>query len=140
MLFRSTNANNTIPNYLKTGNYAAQETVATISNAMDVGNPSNFARMNDFYKSHLAMSEDIIGYTYSDEATRKMMVDVYQKSNYVLDPHGAIGLLGWKEFSVQKNNFQGIVLETAHPTKFIDVVTDTLNITPELPQIGRAHV
>jgi len=129
----ATNANNTIPNYLKTGNYAAQETVATISNAMDVGNPSNFARMNDFYKSHLAMSEDIIGYTYSDEATRKMMVDVYQKSNYVLDPHGAIGLLGWKEFSVQKNNFQGIVLETAHPTKFIDVVTDTLNITPELP-------
>ena len=129
----ATNANDTIPNYLKTGNYSAQETIATISNAMDVGNPSNYARMNDFYKSHLAMGEDIVGYAYSDEATRKMMVDAYRNNNYVLDPHGAIGLLGWKEFSEGKNNVQGIVLETAHPTKFIDVVTDTLHITPELP-------
>lgn len=130
----STNANDTIPNYLKSGSYSAQETVATISNAMDVGNPSNFARMNDFYKSHLAMSEDIIGYKYSDEQTRKMMVDVYQHKKYILDPHGAVGLLGWKEFSEGKNNIQGIVLETAHPTKFIDVVTDTLHFTPELPE------
>jgi len=116
----ATNENDTIPNYLKSGSYTAQETVATISNAMDVGNPSNFARMNDFYKSHLAMSEDITGYKYSDEETRKMMVDVYQNKKYVLDPHGAVGLLGWKEFSEGKNNIQGIVLETAHPTKFID--------------------
>lgn len=130
----ATNANDTIPNYLKSGNYTAQETVATISNAMDVGNPSNFARMNDFYKSHLAMSEDIMGYKYSDEQTRQMMVDVYQNKKYVLDPHGAVGLLGWKEFSEGKNNVQGIVLETAHPTKFIDVVKDTLHFTPELPE------
>jgi len=130
----STNANDTIPNYLKSGSYSAQETVATISNAMDVGNPSNFARMNDFYKSHLAMSEDIAGYKYSDEETRKMMVDIYQHKKYILDPHGAVGLLGWKEFSEGKNNIQGIVLETAHPTKFIDVVTDTLHFTPELPE------
>ncbi|MFN5347147.1 MAG: threonine synthase [Bacteroidota bacterium] len=134
----ATNANNTIPNYLKTGNYSAQETIATISNAMDVGNPSNYARMNDFYKSHLAMGEDIVGYAYSDEATRKMMVDTYQNNNYVLDPHGAVGLLGWKEFSEGKNNIQGIILETAHPTKFIDVVTDTLHITPELPPALKA--
>lgn len=130
----ATNANDTIPNYLKSGNYSAQETVATISNAMDVGNPSNFARMNDFYKSHLAMSEDIMGYKYSDKQTRQMMVDVYQNKKYVLDPHGAVGLLGWKEFSEGKNNVQGIVLETAHPTKFIDVVKDTLEFTPELPE------
>ncbi len=134
----ATNANDTIPNYLKTGNYSAQETIATISNAMDVGNPSNYARMNDFYKSHLAMGEDIVGYTYSDEETRKMMVDTYQNNNYVLDPHGAVGLLGWKEFSEGKNNIQGIILETAHPTKFIDVVTDTLHITPELPPALKA--
>lgn len=130
----STNANDTIPNYLKSGSYSAQETVATISNAMDVGNPSNFARMNDFYKSHLAMSEDITGYKYSDEETRKMMVDVYQHKKYILDPHGAVGLLGWKEFSEGKNNVQGVILETAHPTKFIDVVTDTLHFTPDLPE------
>ena len=130
----ATNENDTIPNYLKSGSYSAQETVATISNAMDVGNPSNFARMNDFYKSHLAMSEDVTGYKYSDEETRKMMVDVYQHKKYILDPHGAVGLLGWKEFSEGKNNIQGIVLETAHPTKFIDVVTDTLHFTPELPE------
>ena len=129
----ATNENDTIPNYLKKGNYSAQETIATISNAMDVGNPSNFARMNDFYKSHLAMSDDIKGYKYSDEKTRKMMLDVYQNNNYIIDPHGAVGLLGWKEFSQGKNNVQGVVLETAHPTKFIDVVTDTLHITPELP-------
>ena len=134
----ATNANDTIPNYLKTGNYSAQETIATISNAMDVGNPSNYARMDDFYKSHLAMGEDIVGYTYSDEETRKMMVDTYQNNNYVLDPHGAVGLLGWKEFSEGKNNIQGIILETAHPTKFIDVVTDTLHITPELPPALKA--
>lgn len=130
----ATNENDTIPNYLKKGSYSAQETIATISNAMDVGNPSNFARMNDFYKSHLAMSEDITGYKYSDEETRKMMVDVYQHKKYILDPHGAVGLLGWKEFSEGKNNIQGIILETAHPTKFIDVVTDTLHFTPELPE------
>ena len=130
----ATNENDTIPNYLKSGSYSAQETVATISNAMDVGNPSNFARMNDFYKSHLAMSEDVTGYKYSDEETRKMMVDVYQHKKYILDPHGAVGLLGWKEFSEGKNNIQGIILETAHPTKFIDVVTDTLHFTPELPE------
>ena len=134
----ATNANDTIPNYLKTGSYSAQETIATISNAMDVGNPSNYARMNDFYKSHLAMGEDIVGYTYSDEETRKMMVDIYQNNNYVLDPHGAVGLLGWKEFLEGKNNIQGIILETAHPTKFIDVVTDTLHITPELPPALKA--
>lgn len=130
----ATNENDTIPNYLKSGSYSAQETVATISNAMDVGNPSNFARMNDFYKSHLAMSEDVTGYKYSDEETRKMMVDVYQHKKYILDPHGAVGLLGWKEFSEGKNNIQGIILETAHPTKFIDIVTDTLHFTPELPE------
>lgn len=130
----ATNENDAIPNYLKKGSYSAQETIATISNAMDVGNPSNFARMNDFYKSHLAMSEDITGYKYSDEETRKMMVDVYQHKKYILDPHGAVGLLGWKEFSEGKNNIQGIILETAHPTKFIDVVTDTLHFTPELPE------
>ena len=129
----ATNENDAIPNYLKKGNYSAQETIATISNAMDVGNPSNFARMNDFYKSHLDMSDDIKGYKYSDEETRKMMVDVYQNNNYIIDPHGAVGLLGWKEFSQGKNNVQGVVLETAHPTKFIDVVTDTLHITLELP-------
>ena len=129
----ATNENDTIPNYLKSGNYAAQETIATISNAMDVGNPSNFARMNDFYKSHLSMSEDITGYKYSDEETRKMMVAVFQNKKYLLDPHGAVGLLGWKEFSEGKKNVQGIVLETAHPTKFIDVVADTLQFTPELP-------
>jgi threonine synthase len=132
----STNVNNSVPRYLSTGNYQPSETIATISNAMDVGAPSNFARMNHLYKGSASeMKKDITGYFFSDDATRAEMVNSYMHNRYILDPHGAVGLLGWKEFKkTAPKNAQGIVLETAHPTKFIDVVKKTLGVEPEIPK------
>lgn len=132
----STNVNNSVPRYLTSGEYEPLNTIATISNAMDVGAPSNFARMNHLYHHSVEeMRSDITGYYFDDYATRKEMVNTYSHNRYILDPHGAVGLLGWKEFKkTAPANAQGIVLETAHPTKFIDVVKETLNIDPEIPK------
>jgi len=132
----STNVNNSVPRYLTSGEYQPTNTIATISNAMDVGAPSNFARMNHLYHESVnEMRNDITGYFFDDDATRAEMVNTYSHNRYILDPHGAVGLLGWKEFKKSApSNAQGIVLETAHPTKFIDVVKETLNVEPEIPK------
>jgi threonine synthase len=132
----STNVNNSVPRYLTSGEYQPTNTKATISNAMDVGAPSNFARMNHLYHESVnEMRNDITGYFFDDDATRAEMVNTYSHNRYILDPHGAVGLLGWKEFKKSApSNAQGIVLETAHPTKFIDVVKETLNVEPEIPK------
>ena len=132
----STNENNSVPRYLNSGEYEPTHTIATISNAMDVGAPSNFARMNHLYHESVdEMRSDITGYYFSDTDTRSEMINTYSRYRYMLDPHAAVGLLGWKEFKKSApDHAQGIVLETAHPTKFIDVVKETLNIEPEIPK------
>jgi threonine synthase len=108
----------------------------TLSNAMDVGNPSNFARMVDLYGNDLrAIRQDIWGCSFSDEETLRAMHDVDQRYSYMLDPHTAVGLLGWESFSKQNQGIaQGIVLATAHPAKFAETVTRATGIQPEMPE------
>jgi len=131
----SNNANDSVYRYLKSGHFEAKETVPTISNAMDVGNPSNFVRMLDlFQNSREEMAKYITAFSFSDEQTRKAMQKIFLEKSYVLDPHGAVAYLGWEEFIKQeKSSCYGIILETAHPAKFIDVVEDTLEVEVFLP-------
>ncbi|WP_020403016.1 threonine synthase [Gracilimonas tropica] len=112
------NANDTVPNYLETGDYIPKPSISTISNAMDVGDPSNFTRMLDLYSnSHSNMKEHISGFTFSDEETRNTIRQVYENTGYVMDPHGAIGWLGLQKY-LESHTTNGIFLETAHPYKF----------------------
>ncbi|MCL7752194.1 threonine synthase [Polaribacter sp. Z022] len=129
----STNVNDTVPNYLKDGVYNPKPSKATISNAMDVGNPSNFIRIQELFNNDLkALKSAFSSYSFSDDATRKTMKDIYANSGYVSDPHGAVGYLGLQKHGLQDNEY-GIFLETAHPVKFLDVVEETLPVTVEIP-------
>jgi threonine synthase len=132
----STNLNHSVPRYLENGVYEPTKTIATISNAMDVGSPSNFVRMQYLYDDTVVlMRNDIKGNYFTDEQTRVEMQTTYNHHRYILDPHGAIGLLGWDQFKNQHTQqYQGIVLETAHPAKFLDVVNDTLGIEIDIPE------
>jgi threonine synthase len=130
----ATNANDVVPQYLATGNYKPTPSVPTLSNAMDVGNPSNFARMLDLYGSTWnIMKENVVGYAYNDETTKAAMREVKSKYNYVIDPHGAIGYLALKEYQ-KKYDVVGIVLETAHPAKFLDDVESILEQKIHVPE------
>lgn len=130
----ATNINDIVPAYLNTGNFSARPSQSTISNAMDVGNPSNFARMLDLFKSDLsAMQKWIKGYSFTDEETRGAMKKVFTSSNYTLDPHGAVGYLGLKKFQHQNPESTGVFFETAHPAKFKEVVEQTLGHKVEVP-------
>lgn len=115
----ATNANDVVPQYLETGKYMPRPSVRTISNAMDVGNPSNFARMLDLYDSVWNdMTQQIFGFAYNDDATRQAVLEIKEKYNYVMDPHGAVGYLALNAYQKDNPNTQGIILETAHPAKF----------------------
>src|SRR5882757_9823336 len=110
----ATNINDIVPHYLTTKEYLPKSSASTISNAMDVGNPSNFARMLDlFHHDHSAMKKEITGYAFTDEETRSVMREVFEKFNYTLDPHGAIGYLGLKKYQSQNPESVGVFLETA---------------------------
>ena len=129
----STNINDTVPQYLLNGNYNPKPSKATISNAIDVGNPSNFIRIQELFDKNLPkLKKSFSSYSFSDDDTKIMMKSIYNKFNYVSEPHGAIGYLGLKEYGLKSNEF-GIFLETAHPVKFLDVVEDTLSIDVEIP-------
>ncbi len=130
----ATNANDILPQYLSSGSFNPKPSIETISNAMDVGNPSNYARMQDIYNNSLAQFKDeTTGYTYSDEQTRETIKQVYRKYNYILDPHGAIGYRALDEYLANKNA-SGIFLETAHPIKFRGVVEKQINFKMLIPQ------
>jgi threonine synthase len=128
------NSNDIVYQYLKTGNYEPRASVSTIANAMDVGAPSNFARILDLYKnSHQAISNDMVGYRYSDEEIRETMKQVYQNENYVLDPHGAVGYRALK--ADLQDGEVGVFFETAHPAKFTETVESVLGAgTVPLPE------
>lgn len=116
------NKNDTVPRYLLDGHFDPHPTVATYSNAMDVSVPSNFLRMEDMYSLE-EMQAIIKGYSFSDEATLATMKNVMEEYEYLLDPHGAVGYAALKAYE-QKNEYDfGLVLETAHPCKFMDVVS-----------------
>lgn len=133
----TTNTNDVVPEYLHTKLFNPRPSQQTISNAMDVGNPSNFVRMLDLYNNSFdAISQDIKGYAFTDEETRAAMRHVLASSNYVMDPHGAVGYLGLKKFLLENDiDVTGIFLETAHPAKFKEVVDDTLNRPVEIPEV-----
>ena len=115
------NANDIFYNYLQTGRYEPKASVQTIANAMDVGDPSNFARIYELYhKDHAAICRDISGATYSDEQIAQTMRECLEQTGYQLDPHGACGYRALQEGLREQET--GIFLETAHPAKFKGVV------------------
>jgi len=129
----STNINDTVPQYLVNGIYSPKPSKATISNAMDVGNPSNFIRIQELFQNNLTqLKASFSSFSFSDDETKEMMKDIYNKFNYISEPHGAIGYLGLKKHSLHEDEF-GIFLETAHPVKFLEVVEATLPISVEIP-------
>ena len=119
------NLNDIVFNYLKTGIYEPRPSVSTIANAMDVGDPSNFVRILDLYHNdHQAITNDITGTTYTDEQIRETLLSVYQKTGYLLDPHGAVGYRALTE--LLREDETGIFLETAHPAKFTETVEEVV--------------
>ena len=117
------NANSVVFDYLKTGKYQPQASIQTIANAMDVGAPSNFARILDLYKhSHKTISEIIKGFWFSDIEIREILKQVYTKFNYLCDPHGACGFEALNQYL--NENQVGVFLETAHPAKFTETVEE----------------
>lgn len=118
-----TNANNVVPEYLKTGNYNTVQSVQTISNAMDVGAPSNFIRIQEIHNNDLEiLRKNLSGYSYNDSETTIAIESLFKDQNYIADPHGAIGYLALKNYLKTEKQFQGIFLETAHPIKFLPVM------------------
>jgi threonine synthase len=131
----STNVNDTVPRYLESGNYNPKPSKSTISNAMDVGNPSNFIRLQEMYGNDLAeFQKDFSSFSFSDEQTKEALKSIYKNSGYIAEPHGAVGYLGLKKEMKKHSESIGIFLETAHPIKFSDIVEDTLNVKLPIPQ------
>ncbi len=122
-----TNANNIVPEYLRTGIYNTKSSVQTISNAMDVGDPSNFIRIEELHGHDFdSLRKNLSGYSYSDEQTIGAINYLKDKHNYIADPHGAIGYLALKAYLEDKTNLQGVFLETAHPIKFLPVMPESI--------------
>ena len=132
----STNVNDAVPRYLETGTYNPMPTIQTISNAMDVGNPSNFIRIQKIFNNDaVKMKKYLSGYRYTDQQTRKALKEIYDLKNYIADPHGAVGYLGLKEYlNQQKEDLYGVFLETAHPVKFFESVNKTLKVEVAIPE------
>lgn len=126
------NRNDIFYQYLKTGVYSPKPSIQTIANAMDVGDPSNFARILDLYgNSHDAIAAEISGCTYTDEQISETLHDCYKKNHYLLDPHGAVGYRALSEY-LQPDEV-GVFLETAHPAKFKDTVEKIIGDKMEIP-------
>jgi len=131
----SNNANNVVTEYLITQLYQPKPSVPTISNAMDVGNPSNFIRIQEIYKNNFEdLKRNLSSFSYTDDATKDALLEIYKRYNYIADPHGAVGYLGCKDYLKDHPNAHCVFLETAHPTKFLDVVEDVIDKTLELPE------
>lgn len=129
------NDNNVVTRYLKTQLYAPVKSVQTISNAMDVGDPSNFIRILEIYKNKFEnLQKNLSSYSYNNTQTRKAMLDIYTKQGYVADPHGAVGYLGCKTYLEKNTRAHCVFLETAHPTKFLDVVEQVVKTKQYLPK------
>jgi threonine synthase len=131
----STNVNDVVPRFMNTQAYDPKASIATISNAMDVGDPSNFIRIRHLYKDNFEeLTQNLSSYSFTDKETKEAMVKLYNDFTYVADPHGAVGYLGLKKFQETHPDTYGIFLETAHPVKFLDVVEDTIRENIDLPE------
>ena len=130
----ATNINKVVPEYLDTGIFTPRASIQTIANAMDVGNPSNLARIRHMYHDDLtALRKDIKGHFFEEKEIRKTIHEVYQQYKYILDPHSAIGYLGLQTVN-SNDNSPGIFLATAHPAKFKDVVAEETGTLPPIPE------
>jgi threonine synthase len=128
------NANNVVPEYLSNGNYQPKKAVATLSNAMDVGEPSNFVRILELFHHEFGSFKNVLSsYSITDEETRQTIGDVYAQKNYLLDPHGAVGYLSLKKYLETHPKQRGIFLETAHSVKFYDVVEPIIHEKIPIP-------
>ncbi|HRN55018.1 MAG TPA: threonine synthase, partial [Agriterribacter sp.] len=117
------NVNNVVPRYLHSGKYEVKNALSTISNAMDVGDPSNFVRVLQLFGNNFINLKKILsGYTVTDAETKNTIKEVWEKTGYLTDPHGAVGYLSLQRHLAQHPGQKGIFLETAHPVKFYDVV------------------
>lgn len=128
------NSNTTVPRFMNSGNYHPQPTVATISNAMDVSDPSNFIRVLQLFENdRKLLSTKFSSYSYCDRATRTAMLDLYTNYKYTADPHGAVGYLGLEAYLADHPEAYGIFLETAHPVKFLPAVEPVTGKIDQLP-------
>jgi threonine synthase len=129
------NVNDVLPEYLHTGRLRVRPAIRTLSNAMDVGNPGNFARLEALFGSNCtAMREVVHGSAWSDAATLQTIRDVYDTFGYVLDPHAAVAFRAWREFEESDpGDHRGIVLATAHPAKFLEAYEARIRAAIEIP-------
>ncbi|HYG39882.1 MAG TPA: threonine synthase, partial [Cytophagales bacterium] len=132
----STNVNDIIPKYLLSGKYEPRASIRTLSNAMDVGNPSNYARIVALFDNDLSeIRKNIQGYSFTDEETRGAMRKILDQANYIMCPHTAVAYLGLKNYQQEDNTeFTGVFLSTAHPAKFLDVLDEDIAKQVELPE------
>ncbi len=137
----SNNLNNVVTEFLKTQLFQPKPSIQTISNAMDVGNPSNFIRIQEIYKNNFeTLKDNVSSYSFSDEETKKAMKEIYENYKYVSDPHGAVGYLGAKEYLKKNPEHHCVFLETAHPVKFLDVVEEVIQEDQPLPSQIKAII
>ena len=131
----ATNVNDAVPEYLESGVYEPRPSIATVANAMDVGAPSNFERVQSLYNSDLmALRQDIVGFAYEDSQVIAEIGHVYREHGYVLDPHSAIAWLALQDRLVDQPDARGVFLATAHPAKFGEVVEPAIGRSIELPR------
>lgn len=129
------NENDIVPNYLKTQKLESKETIATLSNAMDVGNPSNFVRVLELFEHHFEdVRNKISGYSIDDAKTLQSIQKVYEKYNYLLEPHSAVAYTAMEQYLKENPGKKGFILGTAHPVKFPDAVEKAVSIKIELPE------
>lgn len=130
------NANDMVPNFMQTEKYEPKKAVATISNAMDVGNPSNFIRILEIFHHQFAELKNTLSSTsITDAETKVTLQTVYKNEGYLLDPHGAVGYLALQRYLQNNPEEKGIVLETAHPVKFYDVVEPLIGEAVAIPAL-----
>jgi len=128
------NNNSVFTDYINTGNYEPQPAVATLSNAMDVGHPSNAVRLFELYQNnYLLLKTQISSYSISDVNTKNTIIEVYAKHNYLLDPHTAVGYAALEQHLSNQKDQKGVILATAHPFKFLETVEDAIKAKIELP-------
>jgi threonine synthase len=130
------NENHPVPDYLATGNYAPSPSVETLSNAMDVGAPSNFIRMQILAGNEWkAVRDRMKGYFTSDTQTQSTMLEVYQRTGYIMCPHAAVGYDGLSQYMAEYgDDVYGIILATAHYAKFLPTVESTLGVSVDVPE------
>lgn len=142
MFVASTNANDVVPEYLRSGKFHPRAAMPTLSNAMDVGNPNNFPRLLDLCGGELeSVRREIWGHAATDDETIAQMKSIRDRFGYIADPHTAVGVLGWEAYKqAHSGSSQGLVLATAHAAKFADVVERAIGTAPPLPDRLAAYL